>query len=64
LRNRFCSRLPLPELPSALGRDVDGIIGGEFIKQFVLELDYEARTIGLHDPATFIEVRRAVRSRG
>jgi hypothetical protein len=46
--------LPLPELPSALGRDVDGIMGGEFIKQFVLELDYEARTIGLHDPATFV----------
>jgi len=45
--------LPLPRLSSALGRDVDGIIGGEFIKQFVLELDYQARTITLHDRVTF-----------
>jgi hypothetical protein len=45
--------LPLPELPSAFGRDVDGIIGGEFIRQFVVELDYQARHLRLHDPATF-----------
>jgi Aspartyl protease/PDZ domain len=45
--------LPLPILPSAFGRDIHGIIGGEFIKQFVLELDYDARTIRLHDPAAF-----------
>lgn len=45
--------LPLTELPPAMGRDIDGIIGGEFIKQFVVELDYQARTIRLHDPATF-----------
>src|SRR6185295_20071155 len=36
--------LPLTELPPAMGRDIDGIIGGEFIKQFVVELDYQART--------------------
>jgi hypothetical protein len=41
--------LPLPELPSAAGRDIDGIIGGEFIRQFVVEIDYQARTITLHD---------------
>ena len=45
--------LPLPDLPSALGRDVDGIVGGEFIKQFVVELDYQARLIRLHNRATF-----------
>ena len=45
--------LPLPRLSSALGRDIDGIVGGEFIKQFVLELDYQARTMTLHDRATF-----------
>ena len=50
--------LPLPELPSALGRDVDGIVGGEFIRQFVVELDYQARLIRLHDPATFQYVGR------
>lgn len=45
--------LPLPELSAAMGRPLDGIIGGEFIRQFVVELDYQARTIRLHDPATF-----------
>lgn len=45
--------LPFPELPSGLGRNVDGIIGGEFIQQFVLALDYQARAITLHDPQTF-----------
>jgi len=31
--------LPLPNVSTGLGRDADGIIGGEFIKQFVMELD-------------------------
>jgi hypothetical protein len=48
--------LPLPALPSALGRDVDGIIGAEFIRQFVLELDYEARTLTVRDPRNFVYV--------
>lgn len=45
--------LPLPALPSGVGRDIDGIIGGEFIRQFVLELDYQARVIRLHDRRSF-----------
>jgi hypothetical protein len=45
--------LPMPELPSALGGDADGIIGGQFIRQFVMELDYQSRRIRLHDPAAF-----------
>jgi PDZ domain-containing protein/aspartyl protease len=45
--------LPLPMLPTGLGRDVDGIIGSEFIRQFVVELDYQASTITLHDRKTF-----------
>ena len=36
-----------------MGRDIDGIIGGEFIRQFVVELDYQAKSIALHNPATF-----------
>ena len=45
--------LPLTNLSTGLGRDADGIIGGEFIKQFVMELDYQARAITLHDRKTF-----------
>ena len=46
--------LPFPDLPSAMGRDIDGIVGGEFIRQFVVELDYQKRTMALHDPKTFV----------
>ncbi len=46
--------LPLPELPTALGADIAGIIGGEFIKQFVVELDYQGHLLRLHDPAAFV----------
>lgn len=45
--------LPMANLSSALGRDADGIIGGEFIRQFVVEVDYQARTIRIHDQRTF-----------
>jgi hypothetical protein len=45
--------LPLPELAAAMGRPIDGIIGGEFIKQFVVELDYQAERIRLHRPGAF-----------
>ena len=45
--------VPMPELPIAMGRPIDGIIGGEFIKEFVIELDYQARVLKLHDAAAF-----------
>lgn len=45
--------LPFTDLPSGMGRDIDGIVGGEFIGQFVVEIDYQARSIALHDPKTF-----------
>jgi len=45
--------LPLAGLASGLGRDADGIIGSEFIKQFVVEIDYEASHLRLHDKGSF-----------
>jgi len=45
--------LPLPELPSTMGRPIDGIIGGEFIKQFVVELDYQTHLLTLHNRDEF-----------
>jgi len=45
--------LPFEGLPAAMGHTVDGIIGGQFIKQFVVELDYQARTLTLHDASSF-----------
>jgi hypothetical protein len=45
--------LPLTSLASAMGQDIDGIIGYQFIRQFVVEVDYQARLLTLHDPKTF-----------
>ena len=45
--------LPLAILPSGLGREINGIIGGEFIRQFVVELDYQARSLALYDRRSF-----------
>ena len=45
--------VPFPMLSSGLGQNVDGIIGGQFIKEFVVELDYQARIMSLHDRGKF-----------
>lgn len=50
--------LPIGNLSQGLGRDIDGIIGSEFIKEFVLELDYQARLIKLHDKDKFVYTGR------
>lgn len=41
--------LPLESL-SALGRKIDGVIGNDILKEFVVEIDYSARTINLYEP--------------
>jgi hypothetical protein len=45
--------LPFDRLASRFGHDFDGIIGSEFIKQYVVEIDYQARVLKLHDRNTF-----------
>ena len=45
--------LPIGHLAPRLGQDFDGIIGSEFISQFVVEIDYQARVLRLHDKNNF-----------
>ena len=45
--------LPLDMLAPNFGHDVDGIIGSDFIKQFVVEVDYPGRLLRLHDKQKF-----------
>ena len=45
--------LPVRHLAPRMGQDFDGILGSEFIKEFVLELDYQARVIKLYDKGKF-----------
>jgi len=46
--------LPLSALSARLGQDFDGIIGSEFIKHFVVEIDYQAHVLKLHNKTTFV----------
>ena len=41
--------IPLHGLEPRFGHDIDGIIGGDFIKQFVMEVDYSARVLRFYD---------------
>lgn len=45
--------IPLRRLALRFGHDFDGIIGSDFIKQFVVEVDYAARVLRLHDKDQF-----------
>ena len=45
--------LPIRRMAPKLGQDFDGIIGHDFIKQFVVEVDYQAQQLKLHDKDKF-----------
>jgi hypothetical protein len=42
--------MPLEPMFMRFGRRIDGIIGYDFLKLFVVEVDYAAKTISLYDP--------------
>jgi hypothetical protein len=46
--------LPLGGLALRFGHDFDGIIGTDFIKEFVVEIDYQARLMRLHDKTNLL----------
>src|SRR6185436_17325579 len=45
--------LPFDRLASRFGHDFDGIIGSDFIKQYVVEIDYQARVLKLYNKDAF-----------
>lgn len=45
--------MPLGRMAARFGQDFDGIIGSDFIKQFVVEVDYQNRVLKLHDKDKF-----------
>lgn len=45
--------LPLDHLQKALGKNVDGIIGQDLLKHYVVQINYDTQTIALYDPQTF-----------
>src|SRR5207248_1038208 len=50
--NQMVGALSFESFPCE-ARSIDGIIGYDFIKEFVVEIDYSKRVINLHDPKTF-----------
>ncbi len=45
--------LPIGTMAARMGQDFDGIIGSEFIKEFVVELDYKNSVVKLHNKSDF-----------
>lgn len=45
--------IPLDFFAPVMGRPVGGVIGHDLIRQFVVEVDYEGRTINLYAPAAY-----------
>lgn len=50
--NQMVGALSFESFPCE-ARSIDGIIGYDFIKEFVVEIDYSRRVINLYDPKTF-----------
>src|SRR6266404_2523413 len=51
--NLTVASLPLDFLSSIMGRAIAGTIGYDFISRFVIEVDYAAKKINVHAPATY-----------
>lgn len=45
--------MPLGRMAARFGQDFDGIIGSDFIRQFVVEVDYQDRVLKLYDKDKF-----------
>jgi len=45
--------IPLTGLPQRMGHVIDGIVGSELFRRYVVEIDYAAQIVRLHEPKTF-----------
>lgn len=53
LKDLNIAALTLTSLENSTGRAMDGILGAEFFRRYVVEIDYDAKEITLHEPATY-----------
>jgi len=53
LENLDAMTLALASIEDAMGHKMDGILGSEFFRRYVVELDYERLLIKLYEPAGF-----------
>ena len=52
-RERGISAIPDTSLPTSLDHRIDGLLGANFFRRFVVEIDYGARTLTLRSPRGF-----------
>jgi len=45
--------IPLARLSPRFGHQIDGIIGADFIKQYAVEVDYQAKVLRFHDKSKY-----------
>jgi PDZ domain/Aspartyl protease len=60
VRDQLFLVLPFTELSAVEGLSVQGLVGYEIFKRFVVTIDYPRRTLTLHAPGTFREDGRGV----
>lgn len=53
LGNQTVATLPLGWFSRELGRKVDGFLGSNVFRNYVVEIDYANQVLRLHDPATY-----------
>jgi Aspartyl protease/PDZ domain len=53
LRDLELNALSLTPIENSVGRRMDGILGSEFFRRFVVEIDYIKNEINLYEPAPF-----------
>ena len=53
LDNQTVASLPLGWFARELGRSVDGFLGSNVFRNYVVEIDYANQTLRLHNPATY-----------
>jgi Aspartyl protease/PDZ domain len=52
------SGMDLVSIENRLGRPMDGILGAEFFRRYVVEIDYEKKEITLFEPSDFVYAGR------
>jgi hypothetical protein len=53
LSNQSANSAPLSSLEPIIGRSLDGILGHDFLSQFVTEIDYIKKVITLYEPESY-----------
>jgi predicted aspartyl protease len=54
LENLNVTAIELTSIENAAGRKMDGILGYEFLRRYVVEVDYERHFVNLYEPAGFV----------